>query len=54
MWLPDLSRLDWRMFTLYDMQPAPTPILLAASMGLAYVIALLSLAVVVFRRRDFI
>lgn len=53
-WLPDLSRLDWRMFTLYDLPPARTPMLLAALMALAYTAAMLTLAVVAFRRRDFV
>ncbi|WP_341645641.1 ABC transporter permease [Thauera sp. SDU_THAU2] len=53
MWLPDLSRLDWRTFTLYDVPPTPEPMLWAVAMALAYVTAMLALANVLFQRRDF-
>lgn len=53
LWLPDLSRLDWRVFTLYDLAPAAAPMLWAAAMALAYVLGMLALAVTLFQRRDF-
>lgn len=52
--LPDLGRLDVRMVALYDrmvFMPADWPLLLGAT--LAYVVALLGLAVWVINRREF-
>ncbi len=51
--LPDLSRLDWRVWPMYDLAPSGSEIFAALTMGFAYVVALFSLAVVVFRQRDF-
>ena len=53
LWLPDLSRLDWRAFTLYDLPLAPAPMLWAALMALAYAAAMMAMAVAMFQRRDF-
>ncbi|MFP6862803.1 ABC transporter permease [Pseudomonas sp.] len=52
-WLPDLSRLDWRALTLYSLTPDFTAMALAAVNAAAYVALLLTLAAVVFQRRNF-
>jgi Cu-processing system permease protein len=51
-WLPDLSRLDWRVLSLYDLPPEPLAMVLAALNALAYIIALTGLATLVFQRRN--
>jgi hypothetical protein len=52
-WLPDLSRLDWRVLSLYDLPPEPLAMALAALNALAYIAALTALAIVIFQRRNF-
>lgn len=52
-WLPDLSRLDWRVLSLYDLPPEPVAMSLAALNALAYIVALTALAMVIFQRRNF-
>lgn len=50
--LPDLSRLDWRVWPMYGLEPAPYTMLLSISMGVAYVSAMLTLAVAILKRRE--
>lgn len=52
-WLPDLSRLDWRTLALYDLPAEPLAMGLAVLNALTYIGALLALAIVVFQRRNF-
>lgn len=52
-WLPDLSRLDWRVLSLYDLPPEPLAMTLAALNALAYIAALTAIAIVIFQRRNF-
>lgn len=51
--LPDLSRLDWRTWPLYGLQPEPSVLMLSVAMGFAYVVLMFALAVRVFAKRDF-
>jgi len=51
-WLPDLSRLDWRPWVLYDLSADPVAALTAALMALAYIALALSLAGSIFTRRN--
>lgn len=51
--LPDLSRLDWRVWPMYGLVPDGAQIAYAVLMAAAYIIALFMLAIWVFRRRDF-
>ncbi|MDR7023434.1 ABC transporter permease [Pseudomonas peli] len=53
-WLPDLSRLDWRALALYGLTPDAGAIALAGLNALAYILLLLTLATVIFQRRNFI
>jgi Cu-processing system permease protein len=51
--LPDLSRLDWRLSTLYSI-PLPTnQIAMATLMALSYIALMLCLAILFFRKREF-
>lgn len=51
--LPDLSRLDWRAWPMYDL-PAPAGAIgLACLMALSYAIIMLLFAVEIFKRREF-
>lgn len=50
--LPDLSRLDWRPYTLYGLPVDVSAVGLASLMGLAYVGVMLLAAVLLFQRRD--
>lgn len=52
-WLPDLSRLDWRALALYGLTPDISAMALAALNAVAYIALLLTLAAVVFQRRNF-
>lgn len=51
--LPDLSRLDWRVWPMYGVQPAEGAITYGVVLAAGYVMVLLSLAVLTFRRREF-
>lgn len=51
--VPDLSRLDWRQWSLYGLPPEQGELALAFAMALAYIVAALSVAVLVFSRREF-
>lgn len=53
LWLPDLSRLDWRPAVLYGLSPDFEAIGLAVLMAVAYVALMLSIALLVFQRRNF-
>lgn len=53
-WLPDLSRLDWRALSLYGLTPDAAAMALAALNALAYILLLLTLAAMIFQRRNFI
>ena len=54
-WLiPDLGRLDIRAVTLYSQVPTLQALVWPAGMCLAYIVVTLALAVLVFRRRQFI
>lgn len=51
--LPDLSRLDWRDWPMYGIQPGATDVLQSVLMAIAYGTAMYVLAAIVFRKRDF-
>lgn len=51
--LPDLSRLDWRAWPMYEIPFGAGAIGLSLAMAIGYVIALLVLAVMVIGRREF-
>jgi Cu-processing system permease protein len=51
--LPDLSRLDWRAWTMYGLVPDLTAMVLALAMATAYAVAMIGLAVCSFSRREF-
>jgi len=53
-WLvPDLSRLDWRIWPMYDLPMPSGSIMLAFSMAAGYVTLMLCIAVHLFSRREF-
>lgn len=51
--LPDLSRLDWRAGAMYGANPDSAAVAGAVAMAFAYVGICLSVAVMLFRRREF-
>jgi ABC-type transport system involved in multi-copper enzyme maturation permease subunit len=51
--LPDLSRLDWRLWPMYGDAPEVQAVLLGVLMALSYSLAMLGLAVRSFSRREF-
>ena len=51
--LPDLSRLDWRAWPLYGVSPGWGDIGWPLVMAVGYVLCMLSLAVLAFKRREF-
>lgn len=51
--LPDLSRLDWRVWPMYELFPGLPIIVLALLMAAGYTTAMLGLAVLTFSRREF-
>jgi Cu-processing system permease protein len=51
--LPDLSRLDWRVWPMYELFPGWPAIGLGLLMAVAYAAVMLSLAVFTFSRREF-
>jgi Cu-processing system permease protein len=51
--LPDLSRLDWRVWPMYDIHPDFTAISLSLLMAVGYSLLMLGLAVIIFSRREF-
>lgn len=52
--LPDLSRLDWRPWALYGSQPTGDALFWPVLMAISYILILLSLAVCIFSRREFL
>lgn len=50
--LPDLSRLDWRDWTLYGLAPSGSEIFGAVVMALAYVVVMLATAGLMLDRRE--
>jgi ABC-type transport system involved in multi-copper enzyme maturation permease subunit len=52
--LPDLSRLDWRIWPMYGSMPSTELVMWALLMGLAYIAVLLGVAIAVFDRREFV
>ena len=51
--LPDLSRLDWRLWPMYGSAPEALATALALVMALAYIGVMLGLSIHVFSRREF-
>lgn len=51
--LPDLSRLDWRAWPMYGIAPDPGAMAGGSLVALAYIILLVTLAVLAFNRREF-
>jgi ABC-type transport system involved in multi-copper enzyme maturation permease subunit len=50
--LPDLSRLDWRVWPMYGSALDPGSMILAVLMAIAYVSAMIALSVVILSRRE--
>jgi len=51
--LPDLSRLDWRVWPMYGVLPDGWAIVLSLLMALAYSLAMIGFSVYTFSRREF-
>ena len=51
--IPDLSRLDWRDWALYNLPPDTGSLAWSAAMAAAYITILLSIGVLFFQRREF-
>ncbi|MES2770598.1 MAG: ABC transporter permease subunit [Pseudomonadota bacterium] len=51
--LPDLSRLDWRAWTMYGLPPDASTLALSCLMALLYIGLMLSLAIHAFSQREF-
>ena len=51
--LPDLSRLDWRIWPMYGMAPVGEATVAASVLAVSYVFVLLALAIRTFNRREF-
>ena len=51
--LPDLSRLDWRMWPMYGIVPDTQAILLSLLMALTYAVAMVGFSIVAFSKREF-
>jgi len=51
--LPDMSRLDWRVWPMYELFPGFPTIGLGVLMAVGYALMLLALAVLSFSRREF-
>lgn len=51
--LPDLSRLDWRTWPMYGVQPDAASMLLGGGMAVLYSAGLIYLAIYTFSRREF-
>ena len=53
-WLmPDLSRLDWRLWPMYSLPPKADEVLWALAMAVGYIVLMVWLAVTAFSRREF-
>ena len=53
LFLPDLSRLDWRVWPMYELFPGFSAIALSLLMAVGYAGVLLVMAVITFSRREF-
>lgn len=51
--LPDMSRLDWRVWPMYELFPGWSVIALGVVMATGYAVLMLALAVMTFSRREF-
>jgi hypothetical protein len=51
--LPDLSRLDWRAWPMYGIAPDSGAMAGGGLLALAYIVLLVTLAVLAFNRREF-
>jgi ABC-type transport system involved in multi-copper enzyme maturation permease subunit len=51
--LPDLSRLDWRVWPMYDVVPDHTVMIGGGVMAISYIGVMLALAIFAFSRREF-
>ncbi|MBK7423064.1 MAG: ABC transporter permease [Propionivibrio sp.] len=51
--LPDMSRLDWRVWPMYELFPGFPAIGLGLLMAAGYAVVMLALAVITFSRREF-
>jgi ABC-type transport system involved in multi-copper enzyme maturation permease subunit len=51
--LPDLSRLDWRVWPMYGVAPDHTVLIGGGVMALSYIVVMLVLSVFAFSRREF-
>jgi ABC-type transport system involved in multi-copper enzyme maturation permease subunit len=51
--LPDLSRLDWRVWPMYGQAPDPLTMALSVLVAVAYSFSMIGFAVYVFSRREF-
>lgn len=51
--LPDLSRLDWRDWSLYGLTPGGEAIAWAVLMAVSYIAMLAAIAIILFTRREF-
>lgn len=51
--LPDLSRLDWRLWPMYDMPLSTSWLVWSILMALSYITLMLTLAISIFNQREF-
>jgi ABC-type transport system involved in multi-copper enzyme maturation permease subunit len=51
--LPDLSRLDWRVWPMYELFPGYQVIGFGILMATGYALLMLALAIIAFSRREF-
>jgi Cu-processing system permease protein len=51
--VPDLSRLDWREWAMYQLAPGGEVVFWSVTMAVAYIVLLLVLASLLFSRREF-
>jgi Cu-processing system permease protein len=51
--LPDLSRLDWREWSMYQLAPGAEMVFWSVTMAVAYIVLLLLAASLLFARREF-
>ncbi|SBT10316.1 conserved membrane hypothetical protein [Candidatus Accumulibacter aalborgensis] len=51
--LPDLSRLDWREWAMYQLAPSGEMVFWSVTMAVAYIVLLLVCASLLFARREF-
>ncbi|MRR49770.1 MAG: hypothetical protein EG825_02470 [Rhodocyclaceae bacterium] len=51
--VPDLSRLDWRYWPMYGLQPETAHLVWAMVMAISYIVVAIALALALFRHREF-